>query len=190
MASDPGVYIRGALLLVPPSGRAEVARTIDAISASLRLWLRAQMICMASVGLLVSGALALTGLLSWPALGFLAAMSEFVPYVGPTLAMLPAFAIAAQQSNDKTLWVALAYLGVRLIQSNFITPVVTREVVSIPPALTLFVILSTGAVFGFYGLFFSAALLVVAFVTIRELYLVSTLGEDVSSPSIEGEGIP
>ena len=55
--------------------------------------------------------------------------------------------------------------------------------VKIPPALTLFVILAVGAVFGIYGVFFAGALLVVTFVGVRELYLRDTLGEDI-------EGLP
>ena len=61
--------------------------------------------------------------------------------------------------------------------------VLTRSVVKIPPALTLFVILGVGAVFGVYGVFFAGALLVVTFVAVRELYLRDTLGEDL-------EGLP
>jgi predicted PurR-regulated permease PerM len=38
-------------------------------------------------------------------------------------------------------------------------------------------------VFGIYGVFFAGALLVVAFVAVRELYLRDTLGEDL-------EGVP
>ena len=54
---------------------------------------------------------------------------------------------------------------------------------TIPPALTLFTILGVGAVFGVYGVFFAGALLVVAFVGVRELYLRDTLGENI-------EGLP
>ena len=43
--------------------------------------------------------------------------------------------------------------------------------------------LGVGAVFGVYGVFFAGALLVVAFVAVRELYLRDTLGEDL-------EGLP
>jgi predicted PurR-regulated permease PerM len=74
---------------------------------------------------------------------------------------------------------AIAYLAVRLIEAWFISPGVNRQVVQIPPALTLFTILGAGAVFGLYGLFFAGALLVVGFVMVRELYLRETLGEDI-----------
>ena len=42
-----------------------------------------------------------------------------------------------------------------------------------------FSVLAIGAVFGLFGLFFSAALLVVIYTLIRSLYLRDTLGEDI-----------
>lgn len=179
-AIHPDPYLNGIVLLTPPRGREAMRRAIREISAALHLWLKAQLIQMTTMGVLVAFGLWLAGVKSWAALGLIAGLSEFIPYVGPTLAMVPAIAIAATQGIN-VLWQALlAYLIVRLIQTNLVTPNVTGRVVSIPPGLTLFVILAVGAVFGVYGLFFSAALLVVAFVGVRELYLHDTLGEDVS----------
>jgi predicted PurR-regulated permease PerM len=43
----------------------------------------------------------------------------------------------------------------------------------------LFAILAIGAVFGLFGLFFSAAMLVVIYTMVRSLYLRDTLGEDI-----------
>nr|WP_260923321.1 hypothetical protein [Novosphingobium sp. 9] len=97
--------------------------------------------------------------------------------------MLPAIGLAAAAGGD-VLWRTLvAYLAVRVIEGWALTPVVNRQVVSIPPALTLFTILGVGLVFGPYGVFFAGALLIVAFVAVREFYLRDTLGEDI-------EGIP
>lgn len=177
IAADPGVYRRGVVLLVAPALRPRADRALAEISHALRRWLQAQLISMASMGLLVTAALRIVGLESWAALGLLAGVSEFIPYVGPTLAMLPALALAFAEGGGKVVEVLLAYVAVRLVQTNFITPLVNRRVIAIPPALTLFVILGAGAVFGFYGMFFAGALLVVAFVGVRELYLRDTLGE-------------
>jgi len=73
--------------------------------------------------------------------------------------------------------------AVRVIEGWLMTPFVNRQVVSIPPALTLFTILAVGAVFGVYGVFFAGALLIIAFVAVREFYSRDTLGEDI-------EGVP
>jgi predicted PurR-regulated permease PerM len=97
--------------------------------------------------------------------------------------MVPAIGLAAAGGGDLLWRTIAAYVFVRLVEAYALTPGVTRSVVKIPPALTLFTILGVGAVFGVYGVFFAGALLVVAFVGVRELYLRDTLGENI-------EGLP
>ena len=178
-AADPQVYERGVLLLVPRAKRPALEDALADAAATLRLWLRAQLIQMTTMGVLVGLGLGIAGVPSAPALGLLAGLSEFIPYVGPTAAMLPALGLAATVGTGPVIGTLAAYALVRLVQSNFITPYVTNRVVAIPPAVTLFAILSIGAVFGVFGLFFSAALLVVIFTLVRSLYLREVLGEDV-----------
>lgn len=183
IAADPRPYTAAVILLTPPPGRPAVEHAIGEVSAALRLWLKAKLISMVAMTVVISGALWVAGLKSWAALGLLGGLSEFVPYVGPTVAMVPAIGLAAA-AGPTLLWHTIAaYVFVRLVEAYALTPGLNREVVKIPPALTLFVILSVGAVFGVYGVFFAGALLVVAFVGVRELYLRDTLGEDI-------EGLP
>ncbi|MCT2558377.1 AI-2E family transporter [Tsuneonella sp. YG55] len=183
LAANPRPYIRAAVLLTPPDGRPVVERTIDRMGRALRLWLKSKLISMTVMAILIGGALWLAGLENWAALGLLGGLSEFIPYVGPAVAMLPAIGLATAQGSDVLAYTLVAYVAVRVIEAWLVTPVVNRRVVDIPPALTLFTILGVGAVFGLYGVFFAGALLVVAFVGVREIYLRETLGEDI-------DGIP
>lgn len=178
-AVDPKVYERGFLLLMPPTKRAVVEDALLDTASTLRLWLRAQLIQMTTMGVLVGVGLWWIGVPSAPALGLLTGLSEFIPYVGPLAAMIPALGLAATQSVGHVLWTLGVFAIVRVIQTNFITPFVTSRVIAIPPAVTLFAILGIGAVFGLFGLFFSAALLVVIYTLVRSLYLRDTLGEDI-----------
>lgn len=178
-AADPQVYERGVLLLIPPRHRPAFEDALFDVASTLRLWLRAQLIQMTTMGVLVGIGLWLAGVPSAAALGLLAGLSEFIPYVGPTAAMLPALGLAATKGTAPIIGTLVTYAVVRLVQSNLITPYVTNRVVSIPPAVTLFVIIGIGYVFGLFGLFFSAALLVVIFTLIRSLYLREVLGEDI-----------
>jgi predicted PurR-regulated permease PerM len=183
IAANPRPYARAVVLLTPPAGRVAMEHALGEMSAALRLWLKAKLIAMVAMTAVISGALWLAGLKSWAALGLLGGLSEFVPYVGPTVAMVPAIGLAAAGGGDLLWRTIVAYVFVRLIEAYALTPGLTRSVVQIPPALTLFVILGVGAVFGIYGVFFAGALLVVAFVGVRELYLRDTLGENI-------EGLP
>lgn len=181
-AADPGIYRRGLLMLVPKPHRDAFGDALEDVAATLRLWLRTQLILMTTMGVLVGVGLWISGVPSSAALGLLAGLSEFIPYVGPTAAMLPALGLAATASTHAVVGALLTYLFVRVIQTNFITPYVQHKVISIPPAVTLFVIISIGIVFGLYALFFSAAMLVVIFTLIRSLYLREIIGEDIGAP--------
>lgn len=178
MAADPEIYRRGALLLVPRSIRPAVADTLDDIAQQLRLWLQAELILMTTMGLLIGIGLTLSHVPSAAALGLLSGLSEFIPYVGPTVAMLPALGFGATVGNGPLIGALVTFAVVRLIQTNFITPYVQARIVSIPPAVTVFAIIGIGMIFGLFGLFFSAALLVVIFTVVRSLYLREVLGED------------
>ncbi len=183
IAGNPRPYERAVVLLTPPQGRPVVERALVEMSKALRLWLKSKLISMTAMALLIGGSLWLAGVEHWAALGLLGGLSEFIPYVGPAIAMLPAIGLAAGQGGDVLTYTLIAYVAIRVIEAWLITPVVNRQVVAIPPALTLFTILGAGAVFGIYGVFFAGALLVVAFVGVRELYLRDTLGENL-------DGIP
>ncbi|WP_242096109.1 AI-2E family transporter [Sphingomonas sp. CROZ-RG-20F-R02-07] len=178
-AADPKVYERGFLFLVPSSKRAAFEDALFDVGSTLRLWLRAQLIQMTTMGVLVGVGLWIADVPSPAALGLLAGLSEFIPYVGPTAAMLPALGLAAVNGSGPVVGTLVTYAVVRLVQTNFITPFVTNRVIAIPPAVTLFAIIAIGMVFGLFGLFFSAALLVVIYTLIRSLYLREVLGQDI-----------
>lgn len=178
-AVDPKVYERGFLLMVPPAKRAAVEDALGDVGSTLLLWLRAQLIQMTVMGLMVGVGLWWAGVPSPALLGLLTGLSEFVPYVGPVAAMLPALGLAATEGTDQLLWALAVFAIVRVVQTNFVTPFVTSRVIAIPPALSLFAIIGTGAVFGIFGLFFSGGLLVVGFTLVRSLYLREVLGEDI-----------
>jgi len=175
IAAQPGHYRRGLLLLTPPSYRAPVGDALHDTAHALRLWLVTQLVSMGLMGLMIAGGLWLSGVPAWGALGLLGGLSEFVPYVGPTLAMVPALIIAL--AGKGSIWGVLAtYAIVRVIQANVITPLISQRLVSVPPGLYLFLILGMGYAFGPFGLFFSGALAVTTFALVRRLYVAEVLG--------------
>lgn len=178
-AADPKLYERGFLFLVPRAKRPAAEDALFDVGSTLRLWLRAQLIQMITMGALVGLGLWIAGVPSSAALGLLTGLSEFVPYVGPIAAMVPALGLAATKGTGTIIGTLVTFGAVRIVQTNFITPYVTNRVIAIPPAVTLFAILAIGAIFGVFGLFFSAALLVVIYTLVRSLYLREVLGEDI-----------
>ena len=178
-ATDPSRYERGVLLLVPPGMRAAFEDAMGDVGSTLLLWLRAQLIQMVAMGLMVGVGLWAAGVPSAALLGLLTGLSEFIPYVGPFAAMLPALGLAATAGPDQLVYALVVFAVVRIVQTNIVGPFVSSRVVMIPPALSLFAIIGTGAVFGLFGLFFSGGLLVVGYTLVRSLYLREVLGEPI-----------
>ena len=178
-AIEPRRYRDGLLLLLPKAKRPAFADAFDDLGHNLRLWLRAQIVLMVLMGVSIGIGLWLSGVPSAAALGLLAGVSEFIPYIGPTVAMLPALGLAANAGNGALIGAIATYAVVRLAQDMVITPLIQDKVIAVPPAITLFAIVGIGYIFGLAGLVFAAPLLIAIFALTRTLYLRETLGENI-----------
>lgn len=177
LAAQPRHYRDGLIWLFPPRAHAHAARIIDGIGEALRLWLLGQLIEMVLIGALSMLAVWLIGVPSPLALGLIAGIGEFIPYVGPLLAAVPALLVALTTSPQATLWTAVAYLIIHQIEGNIVAPLVQRRMVSIPPATMLLGIVTITYLFGATAIIFAAPIVVVIFAGVTLLYVQDTLGE-------------
>lgn len=180
-AAQPDVYRRGILILTPPAYRAVAADATDDVARSLRLWLLTQIVSMTMMGVMIGLGLWWSGVQAPAALGLLGGLSEFTPYVGPTLAMIPAILMALVGRGS--IWgVIVTYVVVRIVQVHIITPLISQSMVSVPAGLYLFLILGMGVAFGVFGMFFAGALSVAVYTLAIRLYVRETLDDAVPLP--------
>lgn len=182
LAARPELYRDGLLLLFPPAAQQRARATLDAVGRALRLWLLGQLVAMLMVGVLTALGLWLLGIPSALALGFIAGLLEFVPYLGPILGALPALLLALAESPSLVLWVVLLYAAVQQVEGNLITPLVQQRAVDMPPALTIFAILAFGVLFGLGGVLLATPLAVVLMVMVKTLWVRDTLHRETSIP--------
>ena len=182
IASRPDLYLHGIKLLFPPNLRDHAAETLEVVGAALQRWLVGQVAAMLVVGTLVFIGLWALGIESALALGFLAGILEFIPFLGPFLAAAPAIAIALAVDPATALWVALLYLVVEQIEGNLLTPLIQQRAVQLPPAVTMFALLAFALLFGPLGVLLATPLAVVCLVLVKQLWVHDTLGEEVSLP--------
>lgn len=185
LALDPHLYRRGLVKLFPVSSQGEVDATLGACGVSLRNWLLGELLAMAIVGTLAGLGTWLIGLPAPLALGLFAALTEFVPVVGPIIGAIPALLLALSQGGSALLWTLLLFLAIQQLESNIITPLIQRRMVEIPPALLLFSVLAFGMLFGMLGVVVAGPLTVVAYVAVKRLYVRDTLGEATHVPGEE-----
>jgi predicted PurR-regulated permease PerM len=137
---------------------------------------------MLVIGIVSAFAVWQIGLQSPVALGVIAGMAEFIPYVGPIIASVPAVLVAATNGLDAVLWTVLAYLLIHQLEGEVLAPLIQRRMVYIPPAVMLLGIVTISSAFGVSAIIFAALIVVILFVAINKLYLREILGEPVSLP--------
>jgi predicted PurR-regulated permease PerM len=167
LAIDPSLYRRGLLRVIPRSRRTRADQTLTAIATTLRKWLVTQLIAMLVIGVVTT--LVLLGLRVRAAvpLGILAGLLEFVPTLGPILSSLPAIAMAFIDSPEKAFAVTIAYIGIQFLENHLLIPVLMKEGIDIPPALTIVMQALMALVFGFLGVLVAVPLLASIMVAAR-----------------------
>ena len=182
LAAQPELYRVGLLKLVPQRGRALAADALDASARGLRLWLLGRIVSMTVVALLTWLGLVLIGVPSALALALLAGLLEFVPFIGPVLAAVPAIILALAESPEMAIWVALLFLAIQQFEGNVLEPLVQQRAVDMPPALLLFALVAGGLVFGIVGVILAAPLTVVLYIMVKRLYVQEALNTRTTLP--------
>lgn len=142
---------RYALAFVPTDRRRRARDVWNAAETRLGMWVRGQLILMASIGVATSIAYTLLGVPAALLLGLIAAVAEAIPIVGPLLGAIPAILVAATVSPELAVVVALVYLVLQFVEGNVLVPIVMRNTIGISPFLVILSVLIGGAAGGFVG---------------------------------------
>ncbi len=169
LAIDPSTYRRGLLHLVPQRARAQTDEILGGIAVTLRRWLVTQLIAMIVIGAVSTIVLMALKVRAAVPLGILAGLLEFVPTVGPILSALPAIAMGFVDSPEKALAVAIAYVGIQFVENHLLIPILMKEGVNLPPALTIVMQALMAIVFGILGLLVAVPLLATIMIAARIL---------------------
>lgn len=119
------------------------------------LWLQGQLLLGLIMGLLVYVGLSLMGIKFALILGFLAAILEIVPMVGPVLAAIPAIFLAFLQSPALGLWVIVFYIVVQQLENHLLVPVVLGKTVGLNPIVVIIALLIGQQLAGIPGMILS-----------------------------------
>lgn len=183
LAAQPRLYINGVLRLLPKKKRVRGEEVFAELGRTMELWLLGKFISMTVVGSM--GALGLW-LLDVPlaiTLGLLAGLLDFIPYLGPVMAGIPALLIAFSESPLTALYVLFLFIGLQLMEGYLISPLVERKTVSLPPAVTISMQVTLGLFFGLLGVALASPLAASLFVLVTMLYVQDTLHDPVKTPS-------
>jgi predicted PurR-regulated permease PerM len=183
VAAQPDLYARGLLRLLPPARRRRGRQVLTELDVRLRRWLLGKLVTMVVIAVVTSAGLALIGAPLPLVFGVLAGLLNFIPYVGPVVAFLPAALLALTQGVQTAGAVAGLWIGVQILEGYVLTPLIDQEAVDVPPALQLAALAVAGAVLGTPGVVLGAPLTAVLFVLVQRLYVEDALGDDLETPA-------
>ena len=154
-------------------------------------FLRGQITVMLVMGLLYGLGLMLVGLDSGFAIGMVAGLLVFIPYLGAFIGLLLATVAAVLQFDSWTgLLLVWAVFGIgQFLESFFITPKIVGDRIGLSPFWVIFALLAFGQLLGFVGMLLALPLAAITLVLLREggnAYLTS--GYSLQTP--EGNAVP
>jgi predicted PurR-regulated permease PerM len=136
------------LEFVPRRRRLIVRETWNLIDLKLGAYVRGQLLMIAFVSLVLSGAFALIGLPYWLLLGCFAGLFEIVPVIGPLAAGAAAVVVGLTVDWQHALAAAIVVFGLRLVQDYLINPHVFGRAVGLSPLIVLVTVTAMGLLFG------------------------------------------
>ena len=118
--------------------RALIDTKLEAIHQKIGQWARGQLLLGLTVGTLVFIALFILHIPYAATLAILAGFTEFIPYIGPFIAAVPAILIAF--TNGGLLWALIitgVYYVIQLCENNLLVPLIMKRAVGLSPIAIL-----------------------------------------------------
>lgn len=187
VATEPDLYHRGLMHLFPHRARPKAGEVLTATATTLRRWLVMQLIAMVVIGAVTTVAMMLLDVRGAVALGLIAGLLEFIPYIGPIVAAIPAIGMALVDSPEKAIYVAVAYTAIQQLEGLVLQPLLMKEGLELPPVLTILGQALFSIVFGFMGLFLAVPLMAAVMIPVKMLYVRDVVGDEVTVPGQEDQ---
>ncbi|UOR10450.1 AI-2E family transporter [Halobacillus amylolyticus] len=140
------------LRIMPPKVRPEVSSVFKGIDHQLSAYIQGQIIVSFCIGVMMYIGFVIIGLDYALLLAAIASVTSVVPYLGPTIAIMPALVIAIVTSPFMVLKLAFVWTAVQLLEGKFISPQIMGKSLHIHPVTIIFVLLTAGHLFGVIGI--------------------------------------
>ena len=196
--------------LLPRKIEPVVVRLTQDCDEALGGFLRGQLLVMLGQGTIYAVGLWMIGLNNGLAIGAIAGLVSFVPYlgaiIGVSLAVITAliqetgsFGLGVESRLVFLILVAVVFTVGQLVESFVLTPNLIGDRIGMHPILVIFTVLAGGFLFGFIGVLLALPVAAAGTVLVRffyrnykrsQIYAQSDQTERVIDPTVESEGGP
>ena len=158
--------------LIPSQQRSTVMQLARDTDDMLGAFLRGQLLVMLALAFIYSLGLSIVGLKFAVAIGVVAGLVSFVPYLGFVFGIgLAALTVASEPSP---LWmmvgVVVTFTVAQLLEGSFLTPKLVGDRIGLHPVIIIFAVAAGGQLFGFFGILLALPAAAVLSVLVRFAY--------------------
>ncbi|WP_085993543.1 AI-2E family transporter [Oceanobacillus senegalensis] len=139
------------LTLLPPKFRGDMNQILKNMDTQVGSYIQGQIIVATCIGMLLFIGYLIIGLDYAITLAIIAAITSVIPYLGPTIAIIPAIIIAIVDSPFMILKLAIVWIAVQFLEGNFISPNIMGRTMQVHPLTIIIVLLVAGNLFGVVG---------------------------------------
>ena len=136
---------------LPNKLREPVGKVLSDVNQQLANYVRGQITVAVIVAIMFIIFFKIIGLRYAVALGVTAGVLNLVPYLGSFLAMLPALVLGLIAGPVMLLKVVIVFIVEQTIEGRFVSPLILGSQLNIHPITILFVLLTSGSMFGIWG---------------------------------------
>lgn len=175
LLANPQPYRQGFIRLFPSFYRSRINDILVNCDCCLHGWLISILLKM-----IIFASLSFIGLLILQiplalAQAMLTGILAFIPNIGLILSVIPPIAIALLETPWKSIVIIIIYLIIQQIDIHFLSPLIMKEKVILPPAITLLAQLFFAMIFGVLGFLLAFPLAVVGKVWVKEVLIKDIL---------------
>lgn len=158
--------------ILPRNIEPTVVKLTEDCDEALGGFLRGQLMVMLSLGIVYALGLWIVGLNNAIAIGMIAGLVSFVPYLGAIIGIALAGITAVIQdfSVGFLLSVAIVFVVGQLIESFVLTPKLVGDRIGLHPVLVIFAVMAGGQLFGFAGVLLALPAAAAGTVLVRFAY--------------------
>lgn len=145
--------VRTSIIESIPSARRPLAEELmKIIDTNVGTFIRGSLIRCLIVGIVTGTILSIIGMPYALLLGVLAGIFNFILYLGPYIAAVPAVLLSLSPLTPSPLLVIVVYVGIQILDGMFLAPVVLGRIVKLRPITVILSILAGGSLGGLLGM--------------------------------------
>lgn len=147
-----------------------VIRIFTRAEKRMSAWLWGEVVLALVIGVVSYVGLTLLNIRFALPLSIIAGILEVAPIIGPIIAGIPAFFVAASTSWLMGFTVVALYFLIQQLENNLVVPLIMKRAVGIHPIITLIALTVGGKLGGFLGILLSIPLALLVESIVMELY--------------------